>query len=66
MENIAFDYNVSKSHISDAIKWVEEILRNDKTFSLPTKQEIAKRDAAYGVIIVDSTECETERPQKGG
>lgn len=25
MDNIAFDYGVSESTISDAIKWVEEI-----------------------------------------
>jgi hypothetical protein len=64
MENIAFDYNVSKSRISDAVKWVEKTLIEDGTFSLPSKRELAKSDTKIVVAIVDVTECETERPQK--
>ena len=40
MDNIAFDYGVSKSTISDAIKWVEETLVKDGTFRLPSKRKL--------------------------
>ena len=38
MSNIAFDYDVSKSRISDAIKWVENTLVKSGTFALPSKR----------------------------
>ena len=64
MENIAFDYDVSKSRISDAVKWVEETLIMDGTFALPAKRELAKTDTEIVIAVVDVTECETERPKK--
>jgi len=64
MENIAFDYDVSKSRISDAVKWVENTLIQEGTFSLPSKREFAKSDTQIVIAIVDATEQETERPQK--
>jgi len=64
MKNIAFDYDVSKSRISDAVKWVETTLLKDGTFALPSKRELIKSDTEIVVVIVDATECETERPKK--
>ena len=64
MSNIAFDYDVSKSRISDAVKWVENTLIKDGTFSLPSKRELVKSDTEIVIAIVDATEQETERPQK--
>jgi len=64
MANIAFDYGVSKSRISDAVKWVEEALNKDGTFALPPKRELEKTDSEIVIAIVDATECETERPKK--
>jgi len=64
MNNIAFDYGVSKSRISDAVKWVETTLVKDGTFTLPSKRELVKSDTEVVVVIVDATECETERPKK--
>ena len=63
MDNIAFDYGVSKSTISDAIKWVEETLVKDGAFHLPSKRKLIE-DASIEVVLVDATECEIERPQK--
>lgn len=63
MDNIAFDYGVSKSTISDAIKWVEETLVKDGTFRLPSKRKLLG-DTSIEVILVDATECEIDRPQK--
>ena len=64
MNNIAFDYDVSKSRISDAVKWVENTLIKDGTFALPSKRELIKTDTDIVIAIVDVTECETERPKK--
>lgn len=63
MDNIAFDYGVSKSTICDAIKWVEETLVKDGKFSLPSKRKLLE-DTAIEVVVVDATECEIERPKK--
>ena len=64
MSNIAFDYDVSKSRISDAVKWVENTIIKDGTFGLPSKRELLKTDSELVIAIVDVTECETERPKK--
>jgi hypothetical protein len=63
MENISFDYGVSKSRISDAVKWVEQTLIKDGTFSLPSKRELVKENSTVSIAIIDVTECETERPK---
>jgi len=64
MSNIAFDYDVSKSRISDAIKWVENTLIKEGTFALPSKRELVKADTQIVIAIVDVKEQETERPKK--
>jgi hypothetical protein len=64
MHHIGFDYGVSKSRISDAVKWVEDTLMKSGKFSLPSKRELLKSDTETEVVIVDATEQETERPKK--
>ena len=64
MANIAFDYDVSKSRISDAVKWVENTLIQDGTFALPSKRELIKENTVIVAVIGDVTEQETERPKK--
>jgi hypothetical protein len=64
MENIAFDYDVHKQRVCEAIAWVEQVLIKDGSFSLPSKRELVKADTEIVIAIVDVTECETERPQK--
>jgi hypothetical protein len=64
MHHIGFDYGVSKSRISDAVKWVEDTLLQNGTFSLPSKRELLKSDTEIEIVIVDATEQETERPKK--
>ncbi len=64
MRNIAFDYSVSKSRISDAVKWVEQTLIKDESFALPSKRAFFRTDSEIIVAILDATECETERPKK--
>jgi len=64
MAHIAFDYDISKSCISEAVKWVEDTLLKDGTFSLPSKRALLKPDTKIEIAIVDVTEQETERPKK--
>ena len=64
MAHIAFDYNISKSCISEAVKWVENTLLKDGIFALPSKRELLKSDTEIEVVIDDATEQETERPKK--
>ena len=64
MHHIGFDYGVSKSRISDAVKWVEDTLLKSGAFSLPSKRELLKSDTEIEVVIIDVTEQETERPKK--
>lgn len=63
MENIAFDYSVSKSTICESIKWVENTLIKSGSFNLPSKRELI-RNTTIEVVLVDATEIEIERPQK--
>ena len=63
MENIAFDYGVSKRTICECIKWAENILIKSEDFSLPKKRELVN-NTDIEVVLVDATECEIERPKK--
>jgi len=63
MENIAFDYGVSKSTICESIRWTENTLIKSKKFALPSKRKLMA-DSNIEAVIVDATECEIERPKK--
>ena len=63
MENIGFDYGVSKQRISEAVSWVEKTLIKSEKFSLPSKRELLKENTTVSIAIVDVTEQETERPK---
>lgn len=63
MENLGFEYGVHKQRISKAVAWVEKILINDGTFSLPSKRELIKKDSTVSIAIIVVTEQETERPK---
>ncbi len=53
-----------KSTASHGIKWVEDTLIRDGTFSLPGRKAPLKSDMEYEVILVDATESPIERPKK--
>jgi hypothetical protein len=63
MENFGFEYGVHKQRICEAINWVEQVLINDGTFSLPSKRQLVEPDSGLSIAIIDVTECETERPK---
>lgn len=62
--HIASSYGIAESNIYRGIKWVEETLMKDGTFSLPGRKELLKSNAEYEIILVDATETPIERPKK--
>ena len=62
--HIAASYGMAESNIYRSIKWIENVLIKDETFSLPGKKELLKSDAEYEMILIDATETPIERPQK--
>lgn len=62
--HIAASYGIAESNIYRGIKWVEDTLIQDGTFSLPGRKAALKSDMEYEVILVDATESPIERPQK--
>jgi len=62
--HIAASYGIAESNIYRGIKWVENTLIQDGTFSLPGHKAPLKSDMEYEVILVDATESSIERPKK--
>ena len=62
--HIAASYGIAESNIYRSIKWIEDTLIKNGTFSLPGKKELLKSDAEYEIILIDATETPVERPQK--
>ena len=63
--HIAASYGVHESNMYRLIKWVEDVLIKDGTFSLPGKKALLKSDVEYEVVLVDVTETPVERPKRG-
>lgn len=64
MKNMAFDYNVAKSTICESIKWVENVLIKEGSFSLPSKRKLVEELPNIEAVLVDVTEVPIERPKK--
>ena len=62
--HIAPSYGLSESTAYKTIKWVEDVLIKDGTFSLPGRKELLKSDISMEVILIDASESPVERPQK--
>ena len=65
MNSMAFRWGVAKSQICEAVKWAEKTIIKDGRFSLPSKRKLLECESEIQYVIVDATECRTERPQKG-
>ncbi len=63
MQNIAFDYEVTKGTICNSIHWAEDTLVKSGVFRLPSKRELYT-NTQIETILVDATEIEIERPKK--
>jgi len=63
--HIAASYGIHESNMHRLIKWVEDVLIKDGTFSLSGKKALLKSDAEYEVVLIDVTETPVERPKRG-
>ncbi len=62
-KELAFEFEVGEATVCDTIRWVEDTLIKDGSFSLPGKKVLLEDDSIE-VVLVDVTECPVERPQK--
>ena len=62
--HIAASYGVHESSLFRIVKWVENTLIADGTFSLPGKKALLDTEAEYDVVLLDATESPVERPKK--
>lgn len=60
----SLSFGVSESSAYQTIKWVENVLIKDGSFSLPGKKVLYDSDNPIEVILVDATETAIERPKK--
>jgi hypothetical protein len=56
---------ISESNAYQGIKWVENTLIKDGTFSLPGRKTLLKGDVEYEVVLIDASETPIERPKRG-
>jgi len=63
--HIATSYQIDESNIYRIIRWVEDTLVRDGTFSLPGCKALLKSDTEYEVVLIDATESPIERPKRG-
>ena len=63
--HIGQSYGLSESNAYQTIKWVEDTLIKDGTFSLPGRKSLLKSDMEYEVVLIDATETPIERPKRG-
>jgi len=63
--HIAASYGIAESNMYRLIKWIEDILIKDGTFSLPGKKALLKSETQYEIILIDATESPIERPKRG-
>jgi hypothetical protein len=62
--HIGASYDIDESNIRRIIRWVENTLIKDGTFSLPGKKALVEAGNEYEVILIDATESPIERPKK--
>ena len=62
--HIGASFGLCESRIYRIIKWVEDTLIKDGTFSLPGKKELVKEETEIDTLLIDATETPIERPKK--
>jgi len=63
--HIAASYGIHESNMYRLIKWAEDVLIKDGTFSLPGKKTLLKSSVEYEIVQIDVTESPVERPKRG-
>lgn len=62
--HIAASFDIDESNIYRTVRWVEDTLIKDGTFSLPGRRSLTKSETELEVVLVDATETPVERPKK--
>jgi len=62
--HIAVGFELSESQIFRIVKWVEDTVISDGTFSLPGKKALLDSESDYEVVLLDATESPVEHPKK--
>lgn len=62
--HIACSYGLNESNMYRTIRWIEETLIKNGTFSLLGKKALYGDEIEYEVILVDATESPIQRPKK--
>jgi hypothetical protein len=65
MDSIAAEYGVCKASVCLSIRWVEDTLTKDGSFSLPGEKVLKKESPSIEYLVVDVTESPINRPKKG-
>ena len=63
--HIGENYGLSESNAYQTIKWVENVLIKEGTFSLPGKKALLDENTKIEMILPDATETPIERPKRG-
>jgi len=61
---ISRSYDISKSACYRNIRWVGDILIEDKQFPLPGRKALLKSNMEYQLILIDATETPIRHPKK--
>jgi hypothetical protein len=62
--HVGANYGVCESTAYENIRWVENTLIKDGTFSLPGKKALLQNDTDIEVVLIDATETPVQRPKK--
>lgn len=62
--HIGSTYGISESAVCRTIKRIEAVLMKIKELQLPGRQQLPGSPQPLGVVVIDATEMEVERPQK--
>ena len=62
-KELGFEFEVGEATVCNTIRWVEDTLIKDGSFSLPSKKVLLEDDSIE-VGLVDVTECTVEHLQK--
>ena len=63
--HIAKGYEIHKTTAIRIVRWVEDTLISDGTFSLPGKKAFLDNNLKFEIIAIDATETPTQRPKRG-
>jgi hypothetical protein len=62
--HIAASYQIDESNMYRMIRWVEDILVKNGTFSLSGRKALLKSVMEYEVVLIDAAESPVECPKK--